>query len=330
MLKLPPLGAALALGVLSFAGCAAAAADVSYPTQTVRLISAFSAGGGNDLMARELAQKFNEEFKKTFIVEDRVGGNGDIATDYVARAPADGNALLVTTNATVVINPQLFKDVVQFDPVKDLAPVSLLARQPFVLVVDNNLPVKTVGELIDYARAHPGKLNFGSSGAGGGAHLSGEMLKTLMKLSMTHVPYKGVAPALQDVIAGHIDFMFASIISAKPLVEGKQLRGLAVTSKTRNPAMPDLPAMAEFPGLENFEADLWYGLLAPANTDPAVINKLYQATLHAFKDPELKARFDATGTVLVGTSPDEFAKIIKTDIDKWALVIKAAGMVGQN
>jgi tripartite-type tricarboxylate transporter receptor subunit TctC len=330
MLKLPPLGAALALGVLLFAGSAAAAADVSYPTQTVRLISAFSAGGGNDLMARELAQKFNEEFKKTFIVEDKVGGNGDIATDYVARAAPDGQTLLVTTNATVVINPQLFKDVVQFDPVKDFAPVSLLARQPFVLVVDNNLPVRTVGELIDYARAHPGKLNFGSSGAGGGAHLSGEMLKTLMKLSMTHVPYKGVAPALQDVIAGHIDFMFASIISAKPLVEGKQLRGLAVTSKTRNPAMPDLPAMAEFPGLENFEADLWYGLLAPANTDPAIVNKLYQATLHAFKDPELRARFDATGTVLVGSSPDEFAGIIKTDIDKWALVIKAAGMVGQN
>jgi tripartite-type tricarboxylate transporter receptor subunit TctC len=330
MLKLPPLCAGLALGVLFLAGTPLAAADVVYPTQTVRLISAFSAGGGNDLMARELAQKFGEEFKKNFIVEDRVGGNGDIATDYVARATPDGQTLLVTTNATVVINPQLFKDVVQFDPVKDFAPVSLLARQPFVLVVDNNLPVKTVGELIDYARAHPGRLNFGSSGAGGGAHLSGEMLKTLMKLSMTHVPYKGVAPALQDVIAGHIDFMFASIISAKPLVESKQLRGLAVTSKTRNPAMPDLPAMAEFPGLENFEADLWYGLLAPANTDPAVINKLYQATLHAFKDPELKARFDATGTVLVGTSPDEFSGIIKTDIDKWALVIKSADMRSQN
>jgi tripartite-type tricarboxylate transporter receptor subunit TctC len=323
----PDRRAILAFGALLFAGGPASAAGVDYPNQTVRLISAFSAGGGNDLMARELAQKFGEEFKATFIVEDKVGGNGDIATDYVARAPANGNVLLVTTNATVVINPQLFKDVVQFDPVKDLAPVSLLARQPFVLVVDNNLPVKTVGELIDYARAHPGKLNFGSSGAGGGAHLSGEMLKTLMKLKMTHVPYKGVAPALQDVIAGHIDFMFASLLTAKPLVEGKQLRGLAVTSKTRNPAMPDLPAMAEFPGLESFEADLWYGLLAPANTDPAVVNKLYQATLHAFADPGLKARFDATGTVLVGTSPDEFARIIKTDIDKWAIVIKAADML---
>ena len=330
MLKLPLPCVALAFGVTLLAAKPVAAAEVDYPTQTVRLISAFAAGGGNDLMARELAQKFGEAFKKNFIVEDRTGGNGDIATDYVARAPANGQTLLVTTNATVVINPQLFKDVVQFDPVKDLAPVSLLARQPFVLVVDNDLPVKTVGELIDYARAHPGKLNFGSSGAGGGAHLSGEMLKTLMKLKMTHVPYKGVAPALQDVIAGHIDFMFASILTAKPLVESGQLRGIAVTSKTRNPTMPDLPAMAEFPGLENFEADLWYGLLAPAKTDPAIVSKLYQATLHAFQDPELKARFDATGTVLVGTSPDEFAGIIKTDIDKWALVIKAANMLNQN
>ena len=196
MLKLPSPYAALAFGAMLCAGGPSTAGEVNYPTQTVRLISAFAAGGGNDLMARELAQKFGEEFKKTFIVEDKVGGNGDIATDYVARAPANGETLLVTTNATVVINPQLFKDVIQFDPVKDFAPVSLLARQPFVLVVNNDLPVKTVGELIDYARAHPGKLNFGSSGAGGGAHLSGEMLKTLMKLSMTHVPYKGVAPAL--------------------------------------------------------------------------------------------------------------------------------------
>jgi tripartite-type tricarboxylate transporter receptor subunit TctC len=329
MLKLPLRYAALTFGVMLFAGKSVAGAEVNYPTQTVRLISAFAAGGGNDLMARELARKFGEEFKKIVIVEDKTGGNGDIATDYVARAPSDGNTLLVTTNATVVINPQLFKDVVKFDPVKDLAPVSLLARQPFVLVVDKDLPVKTVGELVDYARAHPGKLNFGSSGAGGGAHLSGEMLKTLLKLNMTHVPYKGVTPALQDVIAGHIDFMFASILAAKPLVESKQLRGLAVTSKTRNPTLPDLPAMAEYPGLENFEADLWYGLLAPAKTDPAIVNKLYQATFHAFQDPELKARFDATGTVLVGTSPDEFADIIKTDIDRWALIIKAAETLNQ-
>ena len=329
MLKLRLSCAASAFAAMFFANHPAGAAEVNYPTQTVRLISAFAAGGGNDLMARELAHKFGVEWNKTVIVEDKTGGNGDIATDYVARARADGNTLLVTTNATVVINPQMFKDVVKFDPVKDLAPVSLLARQPFVLVVNNDLPVKTIGELVDYARAHPGKLNFGSSGAGGGAHLSGEMMKTFLKLNMTHVPYKGVAPALQDVIAGHVDFMFASILTAKPLVEGKRLRGLAVTSKTRNPTMPDLPAVSEFPGLENFEADLWYGLLAPANMDPAIVNKLYQATVHAFQDPQLKARFEQTGTVLVGNSPDEFAKIIKTDIDKWALVIKSADTLSQ-
>ena len=305
------------------------AEDVSYPAQNVRLISAFAAGGGNDFMARELAHKFSEEWKKNVIVEDRTGGNGDIATNYVAHATPDGHTLLVTTNATIVINPQLFKDVVQFDPVTSFAPVSLLARQPFLLVVNPKLPVKTLGELIDYARANPGKLNFGSSGAGGGAHLSGEMLKTFLNIKMTHVAYKGVAPALQDVVAGHLDFMFSAILTARPFVESGQLRALAVTSRTRNSSMPDIPAVAEYPGLENFEADLWYGLLAPAKTDPTIVQKLYQATVHAFEDPNVKARFEPYGTVLVGSTPDEFAKVIKTDIDKWALVLKSADMIPQ-
>lgn len=326
MLNLLLSRTAMALATTWLITGAAVAAEVDYPTQTVRLISAFAAGGGNDLMARELAQKFSEDLKKTTIVEDKTGGNGDIATEYVTRQPPDGHVLLVTTNATVVINPQLFKDVVRFDPVKDLAPVSLLARQPFVLVVNNKLPVKTVGELVDYIRARPNKLNFGSSGAGGGAHLSGEMLKTFLGLQMTHVPYKGVAPALQDVMSGHIDLMFASIITAKPLVDSGLLRGLAVTSIERSPFMPNLPTMAEFPGLEKFEADLWYGLLAPANTDPAIVDKLYQSTVKAFKDPQLKARFEKSGTTLVGNSPAEFAKIIKSDLDKWRLVIKSANM----
>src|ERR1700704_707236 len=326
MPSLPLSRPVLVIGALLLAG--PGAAEVNYPTQTVRLISAFAAGGGNDLMARELAQKFGDAWKKAVIVESKPGGNGDIATEYVSRQPPNGHTLLVTTNATVVINPQLFKDVVRFDPVKDFEPVSLLARKPFVLVVNNALPVKTVPELIDYIRARPDKLNFGSSGAGGGAHLSGEMTKAFLDLKMTHVPYKGVAPALQDVMSGHIDFMFASIITAKPLVEGGQLRGLAVTSRTRSPFMSDLPAMSEFPGLENFEADLWYGLLAPANTDRAIVNKLYQSTVGAFQAPALKGRFEKTGTTLVATSPEEFSAIIKSDIDKWAQVIKAANMSG--
>ena len=303
------------------------AGDIDYPTQTVRLISTFEAGGGNDFMARVLAKKFTEEWKKTVIVEDKTGGAGDIGTNYVAHITPDGNTLLVTTNATVVINPQVFK--VKFDPVQDFAPISLLARQPFLLVVNPNLPVKTFAELIDYVRAHPGKLNFGSSGAGGGAHLSGEMLKTFLNLNMTHVPYKGVAPALQDVIAGNLDFMFAAILTSRPFVESGRLRALAVTSKTRNPTMPDIPSVSEYPGLEEFEADLWYGLLAPAKTDPAIVDKIYRATTETFKDTEVRARFEQFGTVLVGSTPEEFASVIKKDLGKWALVLKSAGLASQ-
>ena len=302
------------------------AEDVNYPTKLVRVISSFEAGGGNDAMARTLAQKFSEIWKKNTIVEDRPGGNGNIGTDYVARAPADGHTLLVTTNATIVINPQLFKSVVQYDPVNDFAPVSLLAKQPFVLVVHPSVPVHTFTELVDYARSHPGKLNFASSGSGGGAHLSGEMLKTFLHLQMTHVPYKGAAPALTAVVAGQVDFMFVAILTARPYLEGGQLRGLAVTSKTRNSSTPDLPAVAEFPGLEGFEADLWYGLLAPAKTDPAIVNQIYLTTRRALEDPVVRERFESFGTVLVGNSPDEFSKIIRNDIVKWSHVIQASGI----
>lgn len=300
-----------------------------YPMETVRLISAFAAGGGADFMARELAQKFTEAWKSTVIVEDKAGANGDLATNYVAHATPDGNTLLVTTNATVVINPQLFKDVLKFDPEKDLAPVSLLARQPFLLVVNPKLPINTLGELIEYARAHPNQLTFGSSGAGGGAHLAGEMLKTALGLKMTHVPYKGVAPALEDVVAGHIDFMFAAILTSRPFVEDKRLRALAVTSLTRNSSMPDVPAVAEFPGLQGFESDLWYGLLAPAHTDPAIVNKISTTAAESLRDPMVKSRFEPFGTVLVGSTPEEFGVVIKEDLKKWAHVLRSAGLVEQ-
>jgi tripartite-type tricarboxylate transporter receptor subunit TctC len=306
------------------------AAGVDYPTQVVRIISAFAPGGGNDLMARELARKFSEQWGKPVIVEDKAGGNGDIATDYVAHAPADGHTLLVTTNATIVINPQMFQSVIKFDPEKSFAPVSLLARQPFFLVVNPSLPINTLGDLIAYAKAHPGKLNFGSSGAGGGAHLAGEMLKVALGLNMTHVPYKGVAPALEDVVAGHVDFMFASAVAARPLIEGGQLRALAVSSLTRSPSLPNVPAVAEYPSLQGFESDLWYGLLAPANTDPGIVDKVQKATVVAFQDPKVKALFDSSGTTLVGDTPAEFGEVIKTDLAKWARVLKSAGMTPQN
>jgi tripartite-type tricarboxylate transporter receptor subunit TctC len=317
----------LLAAALAFAAAAPCSAeDVNYPTGIVRVISPFEAGGGNDAMARTLAQKYSELWKKSAIVEDKPGGNGNIGTDYVARAPADGHTLLVTTNATVVINPQLFKNTVRYDPVTDFAPVSLLAKQPFVLVVHPALPVKTFAELIDYARAHPGKLNFASSGAGGGAHLSGEMLKSSLHLDMTHVPYKGAAPALLAVLAGQVDFMFVALLTARPYLESGELRALALTSKTRNPKTPDIPAVAEYPGLEGFEADLWYGLLAPGKTDPAIVNQIYNATHQALEDPAVRDHFESFGTVLVGSTPAEFSAVIKDDLAKWAHVIATAGI----
>jgi len=315
---------AVALGAVMLLGGAGPGRD--YPTETVRIISAFEAGGGNDFMARQLARKFSELYGKTFIVEDHAGGNGDIATDLVARSKPDGNTLLVTTNATIVINPQMFKDVIRFDPETSFAPVSLLARQPFALVVNAKLPVTTLGELVDYARSHPGRLNFGSSGAGGGAHLAGEMLKSRLGLKMQHVPYKGIASALQDVVAGNIEFMFGAIQTVRPFVESGQLRVLAVSSRERNLAMPDVPAVAEYPGLAEFSSDLWYGLLAPAGTDPGIVASLARRTGEALSDPAVRARFEPFGAIVVASTPVEFAAVIKSDIAVNREVLRTAGL----
>lgn len=314
--------------------CAAAHAQggsqAAYPTQTVRLIAPFAAGGGIDFVARVLARKFSEQYNsETFIVENKTGGNGDIGTEYVARAKPDGNTLLVTTNATIVINPQMSKDVVRIDPQKSFSPVSLLARQPFALVVNPKLPVKTLGELIGYIRAHPNKVSFGSSGSGGGAHLAGEMLKSRLGLQMEHIPYRGLAPALNDTVAGHVDFTFGAILTVTPFVKNGQLRVLAVSSLERNPSMPDVPAVAEYPGLEGFESDLWYGLLAPAKTDPAIVASLAKNVVQAFKDPDVRAKFGPSGTVIIGSTPAEFSATIKRDLSVYREALKTANLISQ-
>lgn len=302
---------------------------VDYPNGTVRLIAPFEPGGGIDFVARVLGKKFGELYNNTFIVENKTGGNGDIGTEFVARSKPDGHTLLVTTNATIVINPQMSKDVVRIDPQKSFAPVSLLARQPFALVVNPKLPVKTLGELIEYVRAHPNKVSFGSSGSGGGAHLAGEMLKSRLGLEMQHIPYKGLAPAIRDVAAGHIDFAFGAILTVSPAVKSGQLRVIAVSSLERNPAMPDVPAVAEYPGLEGFESDLWYGLLAPADTDPAIVESLRKQVTEAFKDPDVRSKFEPSGTVLVGSTPKEFAEAIKKDLVIYRDVLKKANLLSE-
>ena len=311
-------------GVLLALPVFAVAADAPpYPSKPIRFIVTFAAGGGTDIFARAIAQKFTETWGQPVITDNRAGGNGNIGTDMVAKAPADGYTIALTTNATIVINPHLAK--LPYDPVRDFAPISEVAALPFVLVAHPSLPAKSVPELIALAKAKPGTLNYGSSGGGGGAHLSGAMVQTMIGAQLTHVPYKGAAPALIALLSGEVQFMFVSILTVTPLIESGKVRALAVTSGKRSPSLPSIPAMAETPGLAGFETDLWYGMLAPAKTDPKIVDRLYRETSRVLALPEIKNRFEPTGTVMVGSSPAEFAKTIKSDLAKWAKVIKASG-----
>jgi tripartite-type tricarboxylate transporter receptor subunit TctC len=311
-------------GALLMAPALAAAADKpAYPTKPIRFIVTFAAGGGTDIFARAIAQKFTETWGQPVIVDNRAGGNGNIGADIVAKAPADGYTIALTTNATIVINPNLTK--LPYDPVRDFAPISEVAALPFVLVAHPSLPAKSVPELIALAKAKPGQLNYGSSGGGGGAHLSGEMVQTMTGTKLTHVPYKGAAPALIALLSGEVQFMFVSILTVTPLIESSKVRALAVTSAKRSPSLPNIPAMAETPGLAGFETDLWYGMLAPAKTDARIVDQLYRETRRVLALPEIKNRFEPTGTVMVGSSPAEFAKTIRSDLAKWAKVIKTSG-----
>ncbi len=313
----------LAGALFALSALVSAADRPAYPAKPIRFIVTFAAGGGTDIFARAIAQKFTETWGQPVIVDNRAGGNGNIGTDIVAKSLADGYTLLLTTNATIVINPHLTK--LPYDPVRDFAPVSQVATLPFVLVAHPSLPARSVPELIALARARPGQLNFGSSGGGGGAHLSGEMMKTMAGINMTHVPYKGAAPALVALLSGEVQFMFVSILTVTPLIESGKVRPLAVTSGKRSPSLPNVPAVAETPGLAGFETDLWYGMLAPAKTSPKIVDQLYRETRRVLVLQEFKNRFEPTGTVMTGSSPQEFANTIKSDLVKWAGVIKSSG-----
>ena len=303
---------------------ALAATPVAYPNKPIRMVVPFAPGGGTDMMARAIAARYAETWGQPVVVDNRAGGGGNIGTEIVARSPADGHTLLFNTNATIVINPHLGK--INFDPLRDFAPVTQAATLPFALLLHPSVPAKSVTELIALIKAKPGEFNYGSSGNGGGAHLAGESLRTMAKLDMTHIPYKGAAPALVALVGGEVRFMFVSILTATPLIESGKVRVIGVSSKKRSPSLPNVPAVAETPGLTGFESDLWYGLLAPARTPPAVIDKLYQETRRILLLPEVRNRFEPTGAFIVANSPAEFSKIIADDFARWAGVIKAAGV----
>jgi tripartite-type tricarboxylate transporter receptor subunit TctC len=302
----------------------ASAAAPAYPVKPIRLVVPFAAGGGTDIMARALAVRYTEIWNQPVVVDNRAGGGGNIGTEIVARSPADGYTLLFNTNATIVINPHLGK--INFDPLRDFAPVTQAATLPFALLLHPSVPAKSVTDLIALIKSKPGEFNYGSSGNGGGAHLAGESLRTLARLDMAHIPYKGAAPALVALIGGEVKFMFVSIFTATPLIESGKVRVIGISSKKRSPSLPNIPAVAETPGLAGFESDLWYGLLAPARTPPIVIEQLYQETRRYLTRPEVRGRYEPTGTNIVANSPAEFSAVIRTDYARWAGVIKAAGV----
>jgi len=294
----------------------------NYPAGPVRVIVPFPPGGGVDGMARIVGQKLNEALGKTFPIENRSGANGNIGTEAAAKAPKDGYTLLFT-GAGLVTNPSLY-DKVPYDPVKDFAPISLVSLAPNVLVVHPSLPVQSVTALIALARARPGQVLFAGSGSGSTPHLAAELFNTLAKVRMVHVPYRGSGPAIVGLMSGEASVMFLPATNAVPLVKSGRLRALAVTSRERLPAMPELATVAES-GLKGYESSQWYGMLAPAGSPVDVVALLNSHIVKLMQAADMKQRLTAEGLVAVGSTRDQFAAHIKSEITKWAKVIKDSG-----
>ena len=310
------------LAALCVVSGVAQAAD-TYPSRPIRMIVAYPPGGGTDQVGRVMADQLSQTLGQNVVVDNRGGATGNIGTELAARAVPDGYTLLMGNVAPNAVNVSLFKKL-GFDPVKDFAPVSLVAVTPNILVTNPSIPVKTVKELIAYAKAKPGALNFPSAGVGSSSHLAGEMLKSMTGISMVHIPFKGGGPALVAVIAGEVQIMFATMPAAMPHVKSGKVKPVAVTTAKRSQAMPDLPTIAES-GVKGYEASTWYGLLAPARTPQAIVTRLHGDTVKIHAGPT-RQRLEVQGFEPEGGTPAEFTAYIKSEIIKWAKVIKDAGI----
>ena len=308
---------------MALACTSAQAQQNAYPNRPVTILVAFTPGGPSDVLARIIGKRLNEILHQPFIIENRPGAGGNIAAEQVARATPDGYTLLMGNNSILATNAALYKKL-NYDAEKDFIPISLIGSQANILVVNPTVPANSMAELIALAKASPGKINFASSGHGAAAHLSGELFKSEAKINIVHVAYKGAAPALQDVIGGHVQMMFATAASVIGLIRDNKVRALAVTTPKRTALLPDLPTVDEL-GLKGFDATTWHGLVAPAGTPKEAIDTLSFAVTSALKDPATrKALFDL-GVDVIGNSPKEFEAYIKAEIPKWTAVVKASG-----
>ena len=314
--------AAVAGGLTAACVAMSAAAQTAYPTKVVRVIVPYPPGGPTDIVARVVFQQVSESTGQQFIIDNRPGAGGNIGADAVAKAAPDGYTLLVATTAHA-INMSLFKNI-NYDVLKDFAPITLLTQGPLVLVATPNFPANNVRELIALAKAKPDTLNFASSGNGQSTHLSGELFNSMAGIKLSHIPYKGSAPALTDVIAGQVPLMFDTMLSAMPFVKSGKLKALAVTSLARSPAAPELPTIAES-GLPGYSVFAWNGLLAPAGTPKSVITRLSEELKKAMALPQVKDKFSAQGFAASWNTPEQFGGFLKGEVEKWAKTVKASG-----
>jgi tripartite-type tricarboxylate transporter receptor subunit TctC len=304
--------------------CASGAAAQNYPTRPVTIIVPYAAGGGTDLLARMVGQKLEQRLGKSFVVENRPGGGTVIAALAVAKAPPDGYTLLMGTSTPLAINATLHKKL-PYDPATDFLPLALVANVPFVLVVNPSLPIKSVNELIKFAKANPKSLSYGTSGPGSPHHLYAELFKSMTGIEMTHVPYKGSVPAITDVVAGHIPLMFCDLAPAQPMIKEGKVRALGVSSAVRVASLPNVAPIAEV-GVPGFEAVAWQMLVAPANTPQPIVDTLYKEMKVVLALPEIKQRINELGMIPIDSpSPDELARYVKTEIVRWGEVVKKSG-----
>ena len=275
-------------------------------------------------MARAIAQQIGPDLGQPVVIDNRPGAGGSVGAELAAKAPADGYTLFLAGVGSHAVNPNLHAKL-PYDPVKDFAPITLVASAPSVLVVNPAVPARTLAEFTSYARAHPGKLNYASNGNGSAAQLAAALYESMADVRMVHVPYKGIAPALTDLLSGEVQLMFGTIVALVPQIQAGKLRALAVTSRKRSSLLTDVPTLAES-GLPDYEAGSWYGILAPAGTPREVIDRLHGAIVKALKQPDLSKRLAAEGAEVIGSTPDEFAAHIKSEIARVGNVVRAAGI----
>ena len=312
----------LVLGAMSVATTSFAQTAATFPNQSIRMVVPYPPGGPTDITARVVAAEMMKTLGQNVVIDNRPGASGMIGSEMVTKAAPDGYTLLA--NASIhVINPSVYPDM-RFDAIKDFTPITQLAQVPLVLVVPANSPIKSVKDLVEYAKANPGKVNFGSAGSASAQHLAGESFKIAAGIHMQHIPYKGSAPALTDLAGGQLQLMFDSMPSATPMINSGKLRAIAVTTATRAKARPDLPTIAEsgFPG---FDISTWYAYWAPKGTPSDIVEKLSAAAAQALKNPEVIAKYEAMGAEPVGSTPAQFATYVESEAKKWNDIVKKSG-----